>query len=735
VLGKIFKRRSVPDNDGMTSSAQVEKLHYTKFFELELSNMEDTPVYALTHQISIGSEIGNIIISDPSVSPRHATFILQQEVVSVIDHGSVAGTSVNGTKITPGKYIILEESDVVRVGDLELRIKVTNQTTPEEVIPEPPVEEEELPPALSLETDENIPPKKVPSKKEHLKVVPKEDNKSANSVVRLFAVIGDLLLSYSVLVIFLPFDQFREFLEFVPSFISSNLGIEWTAFFEGILQDAGFAGDMLRDGVQFISNTFQFGPLLIVFILLRLFSTLLIGTSVSEFFMGRRSTGNALWARVGGVIRVIIGIFTGPLIIFDMPAIISKRTLKEFLTFTNLKAPSKWLSTLGIILGIPALIGLALLSPLIQGLEAPRSIVVDEKIEQRAKVKIEDATEVTTKDHSDVLKLDLKYDPKELLIIPNFKFYGVKSKLNLKSSLVFYQRDLKRSVEFETFKNFDFRQLLGIGIKGNVLLYEKYPQIYNFVYEAMDSNPAFKTRKDSSAQQAFANEFIDFTKSTFAIGTQNVFELMQNETFIIKGLIDYKSSFLSLIEYKDFDQIGFIKLGNTVFMKISYLKQKPFDLIIPLIKGEGRIFKVTFDGKEDLGNVSSMFYKFNFDDSNWLSEESPAPGEVLSPFGVFDYFTSGKFQERPIAPDLAQAIYGYYFETSREVLTKADLVERELWTSKVKNIPKLIEAIPYRNPSEGFDPKIKLQENFRDMIDALENNNTEYFGMSQTTTL
>lgn len=209
--------------------------------------------------------------------------------------------------------------------------------------------------------------------------------------------------------------------------------------------------------------------------------------------------------------------------------------------------------------------------------------MINEKVDQRVKAEVP-PNEALVKDVSETLQLDLSYDPKELLIIPSFKFQGVSAKLKLMSSLTFYHRGLRRPVELEVFKNFDLRQLLGIGIKGNVPLYEKYPEIYNFVYEAMDSNPAFKLKKDEQSQLTFASEFIKFTKSAFAIEPQNALDLMQSESFLIKGLVDYKSSFLSLLEYKDFNEIGFIKIGNLVFMRVRYLKQKPFDLIIPLIK-------------------------------------------------------------------------------------------------------------------------------------------------------
>lgn len=720
----------MPENEGISELGEIGRLQYSKHFELELSNMEGTPVYALTHQLSIGSEIGNIIISDPSVSPRHATFILQQDVVSVIDHGSVVGTKVNGTVIPSGKYIILEETDVVSVGDLELRLRVSTKASPIEEAPALPVELQEATEEKSIEAP--VVEKRTEEKKtKTLKLVPVL---AANSVVRVFAVIGDFLLAYSILVIFSPFDEFRSFLQFIPEALSSLMGMDASTLIDSLIRDAGFAGDMIRDGVNFISNTFHFGPILLVFALIRVISTFLFGVSVSELLMGMRATGNRIWARLGGVLRVLIGFVTGPLILFDTPAIISRRTLKELLTFTKVTVPSSLVATLGVIVFIPALIGLALVSPLVQGFEPPQSIIVDERVDQRVKVDSAQA-ETLTKDQSTTLGLELSYDPKELLIIPNFKFQGVNAKLNLKSSLIFYERSLQRPVDFEVYKKFDFRQLLGIGMKGNVPLYDKYPEIYNFVYEAMDSNPAFKLRNDEKAQLAFANEFIQFTKSAFALGPENALDLIRSESFLIRGLVDYKSSFLSLIEYKDFDRVGFIKLGNTIFMKIRYLKQKPFDLIMPLQKGEGRIYKVSFDRRENLGELSTQFYKFNFGEANWLPELRTENREILSPLSVFDLFNSGKFREGLLKSELAQSFYGYYFETSGAVLGRGDQMEINIWKEELKNIPKLIEAIPSQATTEGFDPKAKLKENFQDLIDALENNNVEYFGLTQSTTL
>ncbi|WPU66376.1 FHA domain-containing protein [Peredibacter starrii] len=723
MLAKLFRRKSVPTNDGELSGSVAPRLRFKKVFELQLTNMEDSPVYDLTHQLTIGSEIGNIVIADPSISPRHATFILQQEVISVIDHGSVSGTFVNGNKIPPGKYIILEESDVLKIGDLEIKIITKN-------ISEEIEEVEEAIEETIADEPEEIDKKKFNVKKQAKVISIDAPNYATNSLVRLAAVIGDFLLAYSLLVVLQPFDEVRNFLDFIPSFALSLVDADWQGMWEAFIADYGFVGAMAEDAFAFFSNTLNPGPLVLMFMLVRLISTLIFGVSISELLLGVGSKGNILWRRIGGGLRVLVGMITGPFLVFDLPAVISRRTLKEFLTFTHTYLISKLWAVLGSIVILPLLLALALVAPLFQGFELPRAIEINERVDQRVKVKNQPesaATFTPVEDASQSLDLALTYNPDELVIIPHFKFHGVRNKIALKNGLQFYQKDQLATVGFEVFKNFDLKELLGIGMKGNVFLYDKFPQIYNFVYSAEDSNPAFKAKENQVTQLSFANEMIEFIKMSFALDAENALEKMQTETFFIKGLIDFKASFLSLLEYKDFDKIGFIKIGNTIFMKISFNKQRPFDLLMPLMKGEGRIFKVNFEKKENLEAVATKFYKYNLEKSNWNPDIKRGESEGMTALQVLDLFSTPKLKD--IQPEKAQSLYGYYFETSSAILGHGDPVLVEVWKRNVSSLIQLLEALPAANTSESIQ---KLQQNFKDLLDALETKNMEYFGVSHS---
>lgn len=785
MLGKLFKRKSVPENDGEKQetelpAGEVKKFNYVKVFGLELSNMEETPVYTLKSQLSVGSEIGDIIISDPSVSPRHATFILQQDVSSVIDHGSVAGTYINGKKIPVGKYIILEESDVISVGDLEVRLRVSTEAQPmtenlddldseemaedeileevveleDEEVPElpdlPEVPEEEIEEDIEEDAEEDVEKEdngdeedssEIDEQEETPSRLAKSELRSANSLVRLVAVVSDVLFSYSILVILSPFDEFRSFLESIQELLRGLFPVDWDILVSTLKEENGFLGTLFVDAYNFLSSTFNVGPLLFMFILVRFISTLIFGVSVSELLLSMRSRGNVIWARIGGALRVLVGAITGPFLVFDAPAIISRRTFKEVLTFTHLYTSSRMMAILGSFIIVPLMIMLALFSPLFEGLEPPSPVGINDRVDQRVKVKAADNEEtseeydqVIASDQSSVLGLKLNYNSSELSLIPGFRFQGVKSKMTVRPGLVFYQRDTQRQLELEVFKTFDLRQLLGMAMKGNIPLHTKYPQLYNFVYESPESNPAFKKQNDLSSNMAFSNEFIEFTKVAFSLSLENAVDLMQSETFLIKGLIDYKASFLGLIEYKDFDDIKFIKVGNAFVMRISYQKQKPFELLIPLIKGEGKIYKLSLGRRENAESIINKFFKYNLEKADWFSEESRSIGETMSALEVFDFFFSADLKKELNNETKAQRLYAYYFETSAAFLKKKDPVELDIWKVKTKALLKLIEEISPDLPEGDDSGNVvnKLEQNFTDLMDALENNNLEYFGIEET---
>ena len=744
MLSKLFKWKKKPQKVGEITPIIPEPVRrptYVKKYELELSNMEGAPTYPLSNQLSVGSEIGNIVIADPSISPRHATFVLQDDVISITDHGSMSGTMINGRKIDAGKSIILEESDTVQLGDLEVKILVISEEGLEELIPEPPSDFFDTP-AIPVEEDEEesepvqenkktaTPLKKDSKKKKSKKVLALTSSSSTNSLVRVFAVLGDFLVAYIVYVILLPFDEFREFLNFIPAFIADALDIEWSALFEVVRSDLNIPQDLVNDLITFAPEMEKMKFIFLLFILVRLATTLIFGCSISEAVLGVRSTGNGIWARVGGVLRVLVGVITGPFLIFDLPSLLSRRTLKEVLTFTNTYLASKVYSLIGFILYFPLLLALIVLSPLVIGLEIPEPILVDDTIEKRVKLAQPAAPteEVPVVYSSEFLGLKFPSN-QDVSLIPDFKFTGNGEAISFQGQMNFFYPDLQRTTQLKLFKKFSMKELVSQALLANYFLSEKYPNLSAYVHESAEAQKVFVQNMNERSHDAFANEFISLSKASLGLSLDNFVEVIQDETVQLKGLVDFKASLLSILEYKNFDRIGLAKIGTTLCLKVSYSHQKPFDLFIPLVKGEGKIYQVQFDKKTELNALTSKFYKYTLDKVSFFPERNEVTSDTLNPLQVIDVLS--KFNPKaPLDMTSAQALYGYYYEKSSQVMTRGDAMEMELWKKSVNDSLRIIQKMSSKTTEATED---KLRQNFQDLKDALELGNKEYFGIQNST--
>ena len=772
---KWFNRFKSPNKSGSGSVQSLDSERFAKIYELELSNMEGAPSYTLTHQITIGSEIGNIVVADPSVSPRHATFVLQQEVISLIDHSSMAGTYINGKKINSGKYVILEETDVVACGDLEVRIKVRHEAFPEESETDSPPEEmpdyKPAMPAGDLQLDDiqspqltSKPQKETPPPAEKKVMTFKVQSTSnstaspeakkkkkfklkltsyhaANSLVRILAIIGDVLFSIVLIEVMWTFDSFRGFLEYVPSLFFELIGMDQETLWSLVTTDVPEIKPLVDEALVIANQIVPVGPLFMTFIIVRLISTFVLGVSISEFMVGMRAVGNGVWNRIGGVLRVLLGIITGPFLIFDLPSVMSRRTFKEFMTFTNTDAYSKMMTFVGSLIWFPLLAVLFLVSPMIRGLEIVEPIDVTTKIDKRVKVAdqspppagaevAQPTSTPTVMDGSKYYGFDYTYNPLDVSVIPFFKFQGGNNKLKYQTGTTFYLKELQSPVNFQIYKTFDLKELLAMALRGNFLLFSKYPELYNYSHEVTDKS--FLKGQTPESQERFANEFINFTKLSFGISADNIVETVQTQTFMIKGLVDFKEALIGLFEYKDFNKLDLVQIGNTIFFRANYLGNAPFDLIIPLTKGPGRIYKVSFGKRQGLKDSSNKYYKYIMEKSNWLSPIYPLPSDKMTAMEAAEFFGTLDVKQKKVDRNRALALYGYYYELSTDVLKRADMNEYGILKKSIEDVAEIFtKLLSGVRPPETAESDKQILKNFNDLKSAIDSRNFVFFGLEQ----
>lgn len=728
----------MPQEDGNSASG-LGAGRRVKRFDIVLENLEGSPEYELKHKLVIGREVGDIVIDDASISPRHASFTLQDDVISIIDHGSQRGTFINGRKIPVGKFIIIETGDSIKVGDLDLKIKTGTKVLDESDIPENPLPNTSTniisPPAIPKQTSTPLSAgrkatgKKKNKKKKRFSFATYE---AANTLLRVLSIVGDFFLSYILLILFLPFDDFKFLLDSIPKLVTDLLPIPIDQGLDILKNEYQIPVESVFEVYNFLNSYLEIYPLVVMYGLLRLISTFILGVSFSQLMFGIRAGMNKIWARIGGVLRVFIGFFTWPFLIFDLPALISRRTFKEVITFTHLYNSSKLASIIGIIIYPLILVVAFTFAPLFQGFEMTEPLILNPKVAER--IATEEAGVATEKMQStsgQFFQMTLSYPSEDFSLIPRFNFLGAGSKTKMEPGLsIFEKANLKTSMNLSLLKTFDLAALIELALRGNPFLQNKFPALYEYAYTSSSAIDAVvKTQDDKKASQ-FENELKDLIQLSFKLNLENSLDIIQTETPILAGLVHFRSSLISLLGGKTFSDAGFIKIGDTIFLKFSSEKIQD-DYLFPL-RPKGRLYEATFNGESPqvINNLKNKIYKFALFKSHWGVVKKAPRGETLSALEVLDAF-SVDYKENRFNMELAQALYGYYFERSGEVLRHDLPEEKKIWAESINSVIQILESMDASTSPEGEDARTKLLNNFRDLKTAFDNGNESFFGISK----
>lgn len=125
-LKKLFTKKSKPQNIGKTDSQDGLEPEMVSKYYLEFPDLDGKPTYELNEILTIGSEIGDIILEE-EISPKHCTFSINQDVISLMDHSSQEGTFINKKPLDSGRIYILQEKDKIKIGSLSINLIHTRE--------------------------------------------------------------------------------------------------------------------------------------------------------------------------------------------------------------------------------------------------------------------------------------------------------------------------------------------------------------------------------------------------------------------------------------------------------------------------------------------------------------------------------------------------------------------------------------------------------------------------------
>ncbi len=746
-LKGLFQKLKLPRFGGKKASNSPEN-QPVSHFQLIFTNIENSPTYPLETELSVGSEVADIQIEDESLSPRHAVFKLADGVVTVTDLGSESGTTLGDHVLTKGKAVILKDGDVLQLGQIEVTLKAevvavpqtmkvhrdenpeeseVAQETPSEVQPTPEVEEEIAKPEDKMKKRIEEMRAKNKGKSPTRKSIGGGANKAANSLPRAVGFGFDALLAFSIWQVFSGFDEFKSILEIVPQFLQHEI----LPLVEGVIRDLGFEQDYkfglttFLDLVSDLEDELHLSHLASLLISFRILTTLLFGVSLGSWLAGVRAFGNVIWKRFGGVLREILGLVTFPFIVFDLPTLFSRRSLKELITFTHLYAQSKSVVIISWLLFFPITLAIVFISPMFEGLELTLPIEILEQNPGRKNKKSE--TPETIKVHSsEWFGAEFRLAQENWKVVPRFAWTQEAGRGRaLTPTLVFYHQT-GTTIPLVLHKSFDWRPLLSTALAHNFPLQLGHPKLWSFVQASKVKGTSLKYNPSQQDKLALQSEIQELIRASFNLSPETFIEHAQTHGPLIKGLVEFRREFLKMVGASEDGTWSFIKFGKSTMLVHEVGGVKPYDILIPLVVSKGRLFKVSYASPKERAATSRLANAEVWRNSNWeLPEGSVGEGAAVTIDVIAKIASGGEV----LNGDL-EKIYGNFFELCAPLADKPmEDPSKSNILKALKNLEEIILKLSKKkNLSEASAQSlISMHQKLVELRGQFESNNVTFF--------
>ena len=416
--------------------------------------------------------------------------------------------------------------------------------------------------------------------------------------------------------------------------------------------------DFLPQGLQEVSlaDIIETNVVIVLsYFLFRLVATFIFGVSFGQLLFGIRGTGGTILKRVGGVLRVALEPFLGPFLIFDLPCLLKRRTLKEKLTKTGIVTHRKILTAFTSLFICPAILIYLFRSQLIAyvpSLKETTLVTVDstqysEEIDNKLSLE------------SSFFRLNTSFRNFEnYLIVPSLKIDRVGSKNIIAPTFYVYQSESGWEAELSVARDVRMNVLAAdLGKTAEWLDINERD-----IIEDDKSFKSFSSEVEKPQRLAIEKFFL----RTFRLHWKNLLD----EAFVAKtGIVAYylgKKHYwdlLNLDEPVELKRLGFKNLdmfllsinkeGTPLLMKDSYL--------IPMTGGKSRIYQLRWSKKKTTENqVVAFLYDFFFEaDFNFASKNSFNNENPMNILSSLDFFakSSAPIEKRKESADLLLTHY------------------------------------------------------------------------------
>ena len=660
-MSKRFTSKEKPQNSGKNRIYTLNNngLSYEITKILNVSIVEGRIVFERTDELIFG-------------------LLLSENILSIIPRVEL---EINGKEVAPDNMYILEVNDKITFDEFVFEIAekdtapASHEISAKDNQTPPDITTEMLIPRKELNKEKKKKEKKKkekPSKKPTFDNIGKpkngiRDKKSANSLVRVIAILIESLIVAICLEFFVIDKDFLDLIgvnEIDLSFL--KMDFDPTIIY------------------SFIAS-------LVGFYFLRVISALVLGVTLGQFLIGVTEVSGVFTKRIKAVFRELIGIFTGCILILDLPSLISRRTFKEVITASNIKSGG-FLKTFVLSILALALFSAAWFVAPIIAYEGNLSPISVNPTMLKRRLKPNEEQKVQSNQFGLAISDEMAY-------LPFFKVKRVGRSVISTPELRLYP-EVEISIKYV--KSLDLKALLKKAAGNNLLIATQYPTIAKVAFNK--PNPSVELKVDKSE---LTHEILMLIKSAYSLNLESSFDHVMKYGPFIKGLLNFRKSLDSALD-RGFIGVNYKSIAGRFFIEF---KVNAF---------QSRLVEVDLN-KADVIDVKSR-------DSNYSKElfaVSEANLGADNLMFLIDTFLRKDFSQTSLERSFRVSLEFLKDQLNKETKApKEDIVES--FSSQVSYLNTMKKTIKDKNVQALMD---KYVQNLSDLIRAYKEEDKGYFGL------
>ncbi|MCF8060090.1 MAG: hypothetical protein K9K67_12385 [Bacteriovoracaceae bacterium] len=511
-----------------------------------------------------------------------------------------------------------------------------------------------------------------------------------------------------------------------------------------------FFEDRLIESIKPIALALGFSPELVGFLIfwhlmtmiLRFIHTFIFGVSFFEHLAGLTSTGPWWWQRLGGGARVMIDSVMGPFLVFDLPLLFNKVTLKEDLIGSKLVYRGRkkdW----RLYFFLPLTILFSFSGPLFKDLTLIDGLIVSFENIEKEGLKAGDDFSKFTSYGSEKFKLKTfsSLDNGRFSLFPDFEFVKVKKKKRLSPYLLIYDHANKTTGELKVGLKIYLLDLLKRGERGNPFFRKSFPALHQAIHSerAGFAEKPFSTFNENRSlmNPMIKDDIKNLIKASFELGMGNIVGHILTYGPFLRGFIEVRNALISLSKPGVHPEVDMITMGNMDFLSFrqTFSDDIPFNkqvvsTYIPI--GTHNSFTLEMGWDKSLpGALSSKGFRESFlANGEWFFDyydffKRPRLEAEVTPFYAIDLLANQSF-EQPTQEILEEFLYRYYYQKCRKAIQSED---KAMIEGLRYNIIRLSSIIKVKNEGKKKNFSALFLNQWKELWSSFQAQDKNYFNI------